>query len=56
MKQGSRKLIITLFALIVFAVIIITANADPYAVGAGITGILATVMYGYKHEYRNKSQ
>lgn len=56
MQRGNRKLIITLVTIISYSAMMIisikTGNAlDPFALGAGLGGLLAPVMYGYGKEY-----
>ena len=50
----ERKLIIALTTIAAFTAVLIVKEYDPLALGAGFATFLATVMYGFGAEYKNK--
>ena len=52
----ERKLIIATLAILAFTAILIVKNYDPLALGGGFATFLATIMYGFGAEYKNKNK
>ena len=53
----ERKLIIAVIAILSFtAVLIVKDTFDPLALGGGLATFLATIMYGFGAEYKNKNK
>ena len=53
----ERKLIIAVLAILAFtAILILKPTFDPLALGGGFATFLATIMYGFGAEYKNKDK
>lgn len=53
----ERKLIIAVIAMLAFtAILIVKDTFDPLALGGGFATFLATIMYGFGAEYKNKTK
>ena len=48
-----RKLIIAVLSIVVFTIIQLATDNDPFQTGLGIAAFVGVIMYGYDREYKN---